>query len=77
MQQYLLSLLIFTPLGAALIALFIPSKLERYFRILFAAASIVQIIFLVQLLLAYEPSVSLQFVEQKPWISLDLGSWGL
>jgi NADH-quinone oxidoreductase subunit M len=77
MQQYLLSLLIFTPLGAALIALFIPSVLERYFRILFAAASIAQIVFLVQLLLAYEPSVSLQFIEQKTWISLDLGTWGL
>lgn len=77
MQQYLLSLLIFTPLGAALIALFIPSVLERYFRILFAAASIAQIVFLVQLLLAYEPSVSLQFIEQKSWISLDLGTWGL
>ncbi len=77
MQQYLLSLLIFTPLGAALIALFIPSVLDRFFRILFAAASIVQVVFLVQLLLAYESSGSLQFVEQKPWISLDLGTWGL
>lgn len=77
MQQYLLSLLIFTPLAAALIALFIPSTLEKYFRILFVVASIVQIFFLLQLLIAYDPSVSLQFAERKTWISLDLGSWGI
>lgn len=77
MQQYLLSLLIFTPFCAALIALFIPSTREKYFRTLFAAVSILQVFFLLQLLSAYEPSVSLQFAERRPWISLDLGTWGI
>ena len=76
MQQYLLSLLIFTPLFAALIALFIPSRYENSFRLLALFASFLQILVLVQLGLTYEPSHALQFVEQKPWISLDLGSWG-
>lgn len=76
MQQYLLSLLIFTPLVAALIALFIPSNFERTFRWLTVTASVVQILVLTQLMLAYEPSATLQFAEQKPWISLDLGTWG-
>ena len=77
MQQYLLSSLIFTPLLAALLALFIPSSAGKYFRLLFLIASVLQIFFLVQLIAAYQPSVGLQFVEQKPWISLDLGSWGI
>jgi NADH-quinone oxidoreductase subunit M len=29
------------------------------------------------MMLAYDASTSLQFVEQKPWISLSLGSWGV
>ena len=73
MQQYLLSFLIFTPLIAALIALFIPSPFEKFFRFLSLVTSLVQILVLVQLMQAYEPSVSLQFVEQNPgylWISV-------
>jgi len=77
MQQYLLSLLIFTPLIAALIALFIPSALERFFRILALITSLVQVLVLAQVMIHYEPSLSLQFAEQKPWISLDLGTWGI
>ncbi len=77
MQQYLLSFLIFTPLVGALIALFIPSPAIRYFRFLSLLTSFVQILFLVQLIWAYKPSVALQFIEQKPWIFLDLGAWGI
>lgn len=77
MQQYLLSFLIFTPLLAALIALFIPSLYERSFRSLALAASLVQVVVMIQLMQEYEPSVSLQFIEQKPWITLDLGDWGI
>ena len=77
MQQYLLSSLIFIPLIAALVALFIPSRFEKHFRLLTLVASLVQIFFLAHMLIGYEPSVTLQFVEQKPWISLNLGSWGI
>ena len=77
MQQYLLSLLIFTPLLAALIALFIPSRFTRYFRLVALAASVIQILFFIQLVCSYQSSGSLEFVEQQPWITLDLGTWGL
>ena len=76
MQQYLLSLLIFTPLVAALIALFIPSSLERAFRVIAIATGVLQLITLVPIIMGFEPSGALQFVEQKPWITLDLGIWG-
>jgi NADH-quinone oxidoreductase subunit M len=76
MQHYLLSLLIFTPLIAALIALALPSASHRPFRLIALGASIVQLIVLAFVIAAYEPSTSLQFVEKKSWIALDLGSWG-
>lgn len=76
MQQYLLSLLIFTPLLAALIILFIPSRFKNFFRSGALIASVVQVLVLTRLIFTYDPSVSLQYVEQKPWITLDLGSWG-
>ena len=77
MQQYLLSLLIFAPLAAALIALFIPARLTKYFPFLALTASLLQIAILVRLVSDYDPSASLQFMEQQPWITLDLGSWGV
>ena len=77
MQQYLLSLLIFIPLIAALIALFIPSPRQRYFRLLSLTANVAQVAVLIPLMVSYDSSLSLQFVEQKPWISLDLGTWGI
>jgi NADH-quinone oxidoreductase subunit M len=77
MQQYLLSLLIFTPLAAAVVALCIPSVFHKAFRLLSVVASLIQILVLSQVIRAYNPSASLQFVEQKSWISLDLGSWGI
>lgn len=75
MQDYLLSILIFTPLVAALIALFIPSSSHRIFRIITILAGIVQIIALTPVMVGFKPG-SLQFIEQKPWITIDLGSWG-
>ncbi len=76
MQEYLLSLLIFTPLLAAVIALFLPSTFIQAFRFLATMATLIQVVFIWQLVMAYEPSASLQFVEQKSWITLDLGAWG-
>lgn len=76
MEQYLLSLLIFTPLAAALIALLVPSYLHGYFRGFALGTSLVQLILLALLIRACEPSAGLFFTEQQPWISLDLGSWG-
>src|SRR5690349_23169275 len=76
MQQYLLSLLIFTPLAAAGIALCVPSASRNAFRLLAVAASVIQVLVLSQVVTLYDPAASLQFVEQKPRISLHLSSWG-
>lgn len=76
MHHYLISFLIFTPLLAALISLFIPANNPRPFRMLTLAASIVQVFFLLQLLVSYQSQGGIQFVEKQPWITLNIGSWG-
>jgi NADH-quinone oxidoreductase subunit M len=77
MQQYLLSLLIFTPLVAAFVVLLIPATKQFLFRTIALGASIIQSVFLVMILMNYTASTLLQAVEKKAWISLDLGSWGI
>src|SRR5688500_3387360 len=77
MQQYLLSSLIFIPLLAALIALFLPPSFERSYRFIAVATCLVQVVILIPIIAGFEPSGGLQFVEQKPWITLDLGTWGM
>src|SRR5690606_25044097 len=49
---------------------------ERVFRIVALISGSIQLLVLIQLITQYSPSESLQFVEQRPWITLDLGSWG-
>jgi NADH-quinone oxidoreductase subunit M len=77
MQQYLLSSLIFTPLLAAFIALFIPRHYEKLFRITSLMASLIQVFLLIIIVCGYTKGEQLQFTEQQPWITLDLGSWGI
>jgi NADH-quinone oxidoreductase subunit M len=77
MQQYLISLLIFTPLLAALVSLFLPSTSPRIFRLVALLVSICQVAFLLSILMYYTPSTGLQFVEKQDWIILDLGTWGI
>lgn len=76
MQHYLLSVLIFTPLVAALIALLIPSSSRTVFRLIAFITGAIQIIALIPIMVGFKPG-TLQFAEQKPWITLDLGSWGI
>ena len=76
MQQYLLSLLIFTPLVAALIALFLPYTRTRIFRVIAVITGIMQVIILMPVISGFQPSGGLQFVERASWISLNLGAWG-
>jgi NADH-quinone oxidoreductase subunit M len=77
MHKHLLSLLIFTPLLAALIALFIPSKMGRAFFWLAILVSLIQIVFLTFITIDFKSFEPLRFVEKYNWISLDLGSWGI
>lgn len=77
MQQYFISLLIFTPLVAALVVLLIPAKMTLSFRYVSLAASVVQIFVVINMLFVYENISGFQFLEQQPWIRLDLGTWGV
>lgn len=77
MEQYLLSLLIFTPLLTALIALVIPSTSERLFRLIAIVAGIIQVLILIPIMTGFRGEDGLQFAEQASWITLDLGSWGI
>jgi len=76
MQEILVSLLLFTPLLAAFVALFIPAASGKTFRLITIAVNVLQVFFLLTILNSYQPAAGIQFVEQQPWITLDLGSWG-
>lgn len=76
MQPYLISLLIFTPLLAAFAALLLPAETKNSFRILTLAVNIFQLLVLVIMLRSWDAAAGLQFVEQRNWITLNLGSWG-
>ena len=77
MHEILLSLLLIVPLAAAFIALFIPPTMVKIFRYLVIIANILQVGVLLLILTGYKASSGLQFVEQRPWITLDLGTWGV
>ncbi|HEY0741398.1 MAG TPA: NADH-quinone oxidoreductase subunit M [Chryseosolibacter sp.] len=76
-MQNILSFLILVPLLGSLAALLIPSKKVSAFRWLALGAVCVQLVLFVLLLRNYQPEIGLQFIEQRLWISLDLGSWGV
>ena len=76
MQETLLSLLLFTPLLAAFIGLFVPSAFVQTFRYITLIANAVQVFLVILMLGAYQNAGGIQFVEQRQWITLDLGSWG-
>lgn len=76
MQPYLLSLLIFTPLVGALLALIIPPAQRQAFRLVTLAVNLLQLGVLVMLIAQYVPAGGLQFMEQQPWFSMNLGTWG-
>jgi NADH-quinone oxidoreductase subunit M len=77
MDAPLLSMLILTPLAAALIVLSLPGTLEHRFRWVALAVSILQLIFVGIMISDYEPAGGLQFVERATWIRLELGAWGV
>lgn len=76
MQQYTLSILIFTPLVAALVSLFIPSSQAKLIRSITLIVNIVQLVMLIFIWMNGTPSRELVFAEQQPWFTLNLGGWG-
>jgi NADH-quinone oxidoreductase subunit M len=77
MQQYLLSLLIFTPLCAAIVIVLLPVRFSNSFRSISLGASVLQGFWLILIFLSYNPQTSFQFLEQTSWIRLSLGNWGV
>ncbi|MBT1702726.1 complex I subunit 4 family protein [Chryseosolibacter indicus] len=77
MQQYLLSLLIFIPLIAAIVVLFVPSVFQRSFRMITLSASILQAIIFTIILSSSSADASFIIKEQTTWFSIDIGSWGI
>jgi NADH-quinone oxidoreductase subunit M len=75
-MQNILTFLILVPLLGSLAAIVIPAEKVSVFRWLALSVILVQVILFVSLLRSYDPEVGLQFIEQRSWISLDLGSWG-
>jgi len=77
MQDYSISLLIFTPLAAALIALCIPTSRSSTFRWVSLAASALQVVVLLTLINSFAPGEGIQFTENRSWFAVNLGDWGL
>ena len=77
MQQYFITLLIFIPLLATCLGLFIPSSKTTAFKYLTLVVSVVQLSLLVLNGFAYSSSGDIQFIEKQTWITLQLGSWGV
>src|SRR6187402_1191305 len=76
MQQYLISLLIFTPLVAVLLGIFIPAKSVPYFKILALAANLLQVLVLLLVFNAYQSNGAIQLIEKQSWITINMGSFG-
>ncbi len=84
MEPYLLTVLIFLPLAAGLILLFVPARSEWVFKGLTVLAMSLELILATWAYFAFKTQgsplpyghESLQMLVKTPWISLDLGSLG-
>lgn len=78
MVQHLLTCLIFIPIAAALLALFIPAGSKKAFRLLTLGASVLQLFIVVLVTGQIDPEFSsIQLMEKTNWFSIDLGGWGI
>jgi NADH-quinone oxidoreductase subunit M len=78
MTSYLLSILIFLPLLAAILILFLPNKLETKSSSISLFVSIIALLISIYLFSTFDSDFNgYQFLEQKSWINLDLGNLGV
>jgi NADH-quinone oxidoreductase subunit M len=79
MSQYLLTTLIFTPVAAALLSLFIPSESKKTFKYLTLVISAIQVALLIFIISETKGDSFSSFLlsEKITWFSLDLGTWGI
>ncbi|MBN8577290.1 MAG: NADH-quinone oxidoreductase subunit M [Cytophagales bacterium] len=71
-----ISFLILIPIVIALVALFIPTRYKFIFSRLALAATILQLVLCVGMIVHFQPGEGLQLVERHSWISLTLNNWG-
>lgn len=77
MSKHLLSVLIFLPVIAALVALLIPSERKPWFRVYSLLISGAQLIVLLFATYHYHVETgAYRLVEQATWFTVPLGSWG-
>lgn len=77
MDSYLLSLIIFLPVVAAMLLLVAPNRQSAVFKWVALVVGIIQIALLVRAFQLYDPSGSgFHLVEKANWINLSLGEWG-
>jgi len=77
MTQYLLTILIFLPVFAALTGLFVPANEKKIFQYGSLLVSIAQVLILILILQSYnQESTAFRLIEKVSWITLDMGTWG-
>src|SRR3712207_3356047 len=83
MTQHLLSLLIFLPLIASVVVLFIPSHKVFFFRSITLGVNVIQLVVAILIYVQFDNLLKgvhlqseFQYVERTDWISLDLGGLG-
>jgi NADH-quinone oxidoreductase subunit M len=79
MSQHLLTFLVFIPIAAALVALFIPADATKVFKTLNLTASFLQLCVLVWVIIATSSAgfSNIQLIEKSTWFSIELGKWGV
>ena len=82
MTGYLLSLLIFAPVFAAVIIGFLPDSMKQSIRWIALVATAFQLVLAIVMLVGFDAKAigswdeAFQFNEFKEWITLSLGSYG-
>lgn len=79
MSQYLLTALIFTPVAAAVLSLFISNDSKKTFRVLTLVVSAIQLVLLVLVINETKEGSFSSFllIEKSNWFTIDLGVWGI
>ncbi len=78
MMQHLLTSLIFLPVFAALLGIFIPASYRKTFQYGALIISLIQILILVLIFQSYSnETTAFRLTEKISWITLDMGTWGL
>ncbi|AWV97869.1 complex I subunit 4 family protein [Arcticibacterium luteifluviistationis] len=78
MTAFLLSFLIFLPLLAAVLILFLPNRLESLSKHITIGISLVNLLICIFLFYSFDKTITgYQFLEEASWINLDLGKLGV